>query len=125
MTVRVLIVDDQEPFRAAARMVTELSDGFEVAGEADSGERGAELGRVAEAGSGAHGRQPPQHRRPGGDAADPVRAEPADRPHPVDLRGGRVRAPGCGAGGAAAYIPKAAFGPDRLEAAWSASAGQS
>jgi DNA-binding NarL/FixJ family response regulator len=37
MTVRVLIVDDQAPFRQAARMVVELADGFEVAGEAESG----------------------------------------------------------------------------------------
>ncbi len=36
--VRVLIVDDQEPFRMAARMVVELTVGFEVAGEAGSGE---------------------------------------------------------------------------------------
>ena len=36
--VRVLIVDDQEPFRSAARLVIELTDGFEVAGEAVSGE---------------------------------------------------------------------------------------
>ncbi len=41
--VRVLIVDDQEPFRSAARMVVEMSDGFEVAGEAESGEHGVEL----------------------------------------------------------------------------------
>lgn len=33
-TVRVLIVDDQEPFRSAARLVIELTEGFEVAGEA-------------------------------------------------------------------------------------------
>lgn len=39
-TVRVLIVDDQEPFRSAAKMVVELTDGFEVAGEAGSGEDG-------------------------------------------------------------------------------------
>ena len=38
MTVRVLIVDDQEPFRLAARMVVELTDGFEVVGEAETGE---------------------------------------------------------------------------------------
>ena len=38
MTVRVLIVDDQEPFRAAARMVVDVTDGFEVVGEAESGE---------------------------------------------------------------------------------------
>lgn len=38
MPVRVLIVDDQESFRAAAREVVSASDGFEVVGEADSGE---------------------------------------------------------------------------------------
>ena len=43
MAVQVLIVDDQEPFRSAARMVVEMTDGFEVAGEAESGEEGVEL----------------------------------------------------------------------------------
>jgi DNA-binding NarL/FixJ family response regulator len=38
MTVRVLIVDDQEPFRAVARTVVEMTDGFEVVGEAENGE---------------------------------------------------------------------------------------
>ena len=38
MTVRVLIVDDQEPFRVAARMVVDITDGFEVVGEAETGE---------------------------------------------------------------------------------------
>jgi two-component system, NarL family, invasion response regulator UvrY len=37
-TVRVLIVDDQPPFRSAARTVIGLTAGFEVAGEAESGE---------------------------------------------------------------------------------------
>lgn len=41
--VRVLIVDDQEAFRSAARMVVELTDGFEVIGEATSGEECIEL----------------------------------------------------------------------------------
>lgn len=41
--VGVLIVDDQEAFRSAARMVVELTDGFEVVGEATSGEEGVEL----------------------------------------------------------------------------------
>ena len=36
--MRVLIVDDQAPFRAAARAVVELTAGFEVAGEAATGE---------------------------------------------------------------------------------------
>lgn len=36
--VRILIVDDQSPFRDASRMVVEMTDGFEVAGEAANGE---------------------------------------------------------------------------------------
>jgi DNA-binding NarL/FixJ family response regulator len=42
-TTRVLIVDDQQPFRAAARLVVELTDGFEFAGEAETGEHGLRL----------------------------------------------------------------------------------
>jgi DNA-binding NarL/FixJ family response regulator len=41
--VNVLIVDDQESFRSAARMVVELTDGFALAGEAPTGEEGVEL----------------------------------------------------------------------------------
>lgn len=41
--VKVLIIDDQEAFRSAARMVVELTDGFEVVGEASSGEEGIAL----------------------------------------------------------------------------------
>ena len=44
-TVRVLIVDDQATFRSAARLVVELSDGFEVVGEAETGEEA--VGMVA------------------------------------------------------------------------------
>jgi len=36
--VRVLIVDDQQPFRAAASKVVEMTAGFEVAGEAETEE---------------------------------------------------------------------------------------
>ena len=42
-TVRVLIVDDQEAFRSAARLVVDMTDGFEVVGEAGSGEKALEL----------------------------------------------------------------------------------
>ena len=38
MTVRVLIVDDQSPFRVAANLVFDLVDEFEVVGEATSAE---------------------------------------------------------------------------------------
>src|SRR5438067_5456258 len=38
MSVRVLIVDDQAPFRDAARAVVEATDGFDVIGESSTGE---------------------------------------------------------------------------------------
>lgn len=41
--IRVLIVDDQPPFREASRMVVELTDGFQVAGEAENGEQAVAL----------------------------------------------------------------------------------
>jgi DNA-binding NarL/FixJ family response regulator len=42
VTVRVLIVDDQPPFRVAANLVFDLLDEFEVVGEATSGEAALE-----------------------------------------------------------------------------------
>jgi DNA-binding NarL/FixJ family response regulator len=42
-TVRVLIVDDQAPFRLAARMATESAEDFETIAEAASGEASVEL----------------------------------------------------------------------------------
>ena len=56
-TVRVLIVDDQQPFRSVARTVIGMTAGFEVAAEAESGE--AALARGAGArfdGNRGHGR---------------------------------------------------------------------
>ena len=41
--VRVLVVDDQAPFRAAARAVITRVKGFELAAEATSGEEAVEL----------------------------------------------------------------------------------
>src|SRR5437868_2130653 len=45
MSVRVLIVDDQAPFRDAARAVTEATDGFEVVGESETREASVEAAR--------------------------------------------------------------------------------
>ncbi len=45
MTVRVMIVDDQAPFRMAARLVVESTDGFDVVGEAESGEESIGLAK--------------------------------------------------------------------------------
>ena len=41
--VSVLIVDDQAPFRRAAAAVVRVTGGFEVAGEAESGEQAVEM----------------------------------------------------------------------------------
>ncbi|MGI9032580.1 MAG: response regulator [Acidimicrobiales bacterium] len=41
--VSVLVVDDQAPFRRAASTVVKLTPGFEVVGEADSGESAVEM----------------------------------------------------------------------------------
>lgn len=41
--VSVLIVDDQAPFRRAAAAVVRVTGGFEIAGEAGSGEEAVEL----------------------------------------------------------------------------------
>lgn len=42
-SVRVLIVDDQPPFRAVARTLVGLTPGFEVAAEAETGEEAVAL----------------------------------------------------------------------------------
>ena len=42
-SVPVLIVDDQAPFRSAARAVITVTPGFTVVGEAESGEQAVEL----------------------------------------------------------------------------------
>ena len=47
-TNRVVIVDDQAAFRSAARLVVDMSDGFEVVGEAETGEEAVAM--VAELG---------------------------------------------------------------------------
>jgi len=45
MTVRVLVVDDQAPFRKAARCVLGVTDDFELVAEASSGEEAVVLVR--------------------------------------------------------------------------------
>lgn len=41
-TIRVVLVDDQESFRAATRLLIAMAEGFELVSEADSGEEGIE-----------------------------------------------------------------------------------
>ena len=68
----------------------------------------------------------PGHQRPGRHAADPGGATDGSGAVVVLLLSTYEEeeyAPRAAECGAAAYIPKAAFGPDRLEAAWAAAAG--
>lgn len=119
MTVRVLIVDDQEPFREAARMVVEVSDGFEVVGEAESGEEGIERARELHPDlvlmdvnlGGIDGTEATRRILAEGTASVVFLVstyEPAEY------------APKAAECGAAAYIPKSTFGPFELEDAWAA-----
>jgi len=122
MGVRVLIVDDQEPFRLAARMVVELTDGFEVVGEAETGEDSVSM---------ATDLGPDlvlmDVNLPGIDGLEATRRILASEDPPIVLLLSTYEeeeyAPRAAECGAAAYIPKAVFGPDRLEAAWHDASG--
>ncbi len=115
--VRVLIVDDQEPFRSAARMVVEMSDGFEVAGEAESGEEGIDL---------AVELKPDlvlmDVYLPGIDGLEATRritaVEAAPRVLVMSTHESEEFAEAALAAGAIAFVPKSQFGMDELAAAW-------
>jgi DNA-binding NarL/FixJ family response regulator len=120
MPVRVLIVDDQEPFRMAARLVVEATDGFDVVGEAETGEDSVAL---------ASELTPDlvlmDVNLPGINGLDATRQILDGQSEPVvvlllSTYEEEEYAPRAAECGAAAYIPKAVFGPDRLESAWAA-----
>ena len=115
--VRVLIVDDQELFRRAMGTVVEETDGFVVVGAAASGEES--LARSAEL---APDLVLMDVNLPGIDGIEASRrlTEPPGGPVVVLLSTydeDEFDIDGCGA---AAYVAKAAFGPDRLSEAWTA-----
>ena len=117
MSVRVLIVDDQQPFREAARMVVEATDGFEVVGEAESGESSIESAAAL---------NPDlvlmDVNLPGMNGLEATRKilEGTDRVVILLLSTYEEEeyAPRAAECGAAAYIPKSMFEPDRLAEAW-------
>ena len=112
--MRVLVVDDQAPFRQAARAVVNVTPGFEVVAEAESGEEAVEL---------AHTLEPDvvlmDVHLPGMDGMSACRAIVEDHPATTVLLLSTYReedVPGdtrtCGA---QAYVNKEHFGPDVLE----------
>lgn len=123
MTVRVLIVDDQGPFRQAARMVVEATDGFEVVGESETGEDSIEKARELHPDLVLMDVNLPGIN--GLDATRKILEDSANRVVVLLLSTYEEEeyAPRAAECGAAAYIPKAVFEPDRLEAAWAAATG--
>jgi DNA-binding NarL/FixJ family response regulator len=122
VATRVLIVDDQEPFRLAARAVVEATDGFEVAGEVETGEASVEAVREL-----APDLVLMDVNLPGIDGLEATRQILDGSDTVVVLLLSTYEAdeygPRAAEVGAAAYIPKSEFEPDRLAEAWASAAG--
>ena len=120
--VRVLVVDDQAPFRRAMAAVAEETDGFTVVGFAATGEEAVEL---------AASLQPDlvlmDVNLPGIDGLEATRRVRSGANPPVVLllsTYDESDAAGWAAeSGADGYVTKSAFGPDRLSAAWLSASG--
>ena len=116
--MQVLICDDQEAFRVAAREVVNATQGFVVVGEAATGEDSVV----------AAGRLHPDLvlmdvQLPGIDGLEASRRIKTAHPEVVVLLLSTYDpedfATRIARSGAIAFISKAAFGPDRLSEAWS------
>jgi len=118
--IRVLIVDDQEPFRRAMGAVVEETDGFVVVGSATSGEES-----VAAAAELRPHLVLMDVNLPGIDGIEAARRIRAHESPPVVILLSTYDEDdfdisGCGA---SAYVSKATFSPGTLQQVWSAAMG--
>ncbi len=115
--VRVLIVDDQAPFRTAARMVTGATPGFEVVGEAESGEQAVEMADELDPGLVLM-----DINLPGINGCEATRRITTAHPRTVVLLLSTYQVDDlpadCGSCGAARYCNKEEFGPDVIQDVW-------
>ena len=117
--IGVLVVDDQDPFRRAMAAVVEATDGFVVVGAVTSGEES--LVAVEQLRPGLVLMDVNLPGIDGVEATRRIRRSP-EAPVVVLLSTydeDEFDRTGCGA---AAYVAKASFGPERLQETWSASA---
>ena len=111
----MLVVDDQEAFRRAMTAVVEETDGFVVAGSVASGEDALVSAAAVRPDlvlmdvhlPGIDGLEASRRLTQGGSGSVVVLLSTYDEDQ-VEVAGS----------GAAAYVPKAAFGPDRLAEIW-------
>ena len=113
---RVLVVDDQSPFRRAARAVVTMTPGFDVVGEAETGEQAVEL-----AGELAAELVLMDVKLPGISGIEATRQVVEAHPGTIvvllstyDLD----ELPGAATSGAVSYVAKDSFGPDVLADIW-------
>jgi two-component system invasion response regulator UvrY len=117
--VSVLIVDDQAPFRIAARAVVRMTGGFEVVAEAKSGEEAVE--EVARLGPQLVLMDINMPGMGGIAAAERIRDDyPGTRVVLLSTYDAEDLPADARTCGAIAYVHKERFGPDILESTWSA-----